>query len=509
MSQRSKEQTRAERILAWGRPRLRILRRAVRVVSASHITRMAAALAYRTVFGLIPVLAIGVAVLGGFASDEQVTAAITRVLDLTGLDDIVVTSTDDSTGHAQTTPEGVAGAQPRQPAQTQTDAQVAAQDDTPATGSASGSATESAATVTALDEWLKELVTKVRGVSYVGIGLTALIMLAYAAISFMVEIERSANQIYRAPTGRSWVRRVTQYWTTLTLGSLFLFGTFSVGTQMTEWVQEFGGKTFSIGAEAAGVGVNILINFVLLFFVYMTVPNARVALKSAAGGAILAATVWEIGKWGFQFVVMNSSAQTLYGALALVPLFLLWVYITWIIVLSGLQLSYMFQHFRAFAVEEETHDGPILIDPLALVRVGVEVARGFGAGKTSSVAAVSQAVGLDEQASLDILERLSKAGVLHEVPEGQGREAFALARPAEQIHARELLELAAQASVGGRLATEEGKLGDLRRAQLNAAAGVTLADLAGVPTHDPAAQPPCGGAAAETRGAGSGLPEGA
>jgi len=468
VSERSGISKRAESVLAWWRPRLRILRRAVGVVSASHITRMSAALAYRTVFGLIPVLAIGVAVLGGFASNEQVTAAVTRVLDLTGLNEIVVTPAAEDIGHLDT-PAPDPGDDPAGEPAT----------DQPAEDQSATATAETVVHNTALDEWLQELVTKVRGVSFVAIGLTGLIMLGYAAISFMVEIERSANQIYRAPTGRSWVRRVTQYWTTLTLGSLFLFGTFSVGTRMTEWVEALGGKTFSIGAEAAGVGVNILINFVLLFFVYMTVPNARVAFKSAAGGAILAATVWELGKWGFQFVVMNSSAQTLYGALALVPLFLLWVYITWIIVLSGLQFSYMFQHFRAFAVEEETRDGPILIDPLTLVRVAAEVARGFAAGKTSSVAAVSQAVGLDEQASLDILERLSKAGVLHEVPEGQGREAFALARPAEQIGTRELLELAAQMSVGGRVAAEEGKLGELRRAQLDAAGGVTLADLVG------------------------------
>lgn len=450
-------------VLAWWRPRLRILRRAVRVVAASHITRMAAALAYRTVFGLIPVLAIGVAVLGGFVSDDDVTKAVTRVLDLTGLDEIAVSAPTEAgtggEGDSVVNPDGASG--------------------------------------TALDDWLKELVVKVQGVSYIGIGLTGLIILPYAAITFMVEIERSVNQIYRAPSGRSWVRRVTQYWTTLTLGTLFLFGTFYVGNQMTEWVGGFGGETFSIGAEAAGVGVNILINFVLLFFVYMTVPNARVALKPAAGGAILAATVWELGKWGFKFVVMNSSAQTLYGALALVPLFLLWVYITWIIVLSGLQIAYMFQHFRAFAVEEESRDGPLLIDPLAMVRVAAEVARGFVLGQTSTVSGVSTAIGLDEHASLELLERLSQAGVLHEVPLGQGREGFALARPAEQIGARELLELATKASVGGRLSSEDGPLDELRRTQLRAAAGLSLADLIEHTAKPPSPEP---GAAGESPG---------
>ena len=116
---------------------------------------------------------------------------------------------------------------------------------------------------------------------------------------------------------------------------------------------------------------------------------------------------------------------------------------------------------------------------LALVRVAAEVARGFAMGHSATVSGVSTAIGLDEKASLEMLERLSKAGFLHEVPLGQGREGFTLARPAEKVRARELLELASQVSAGGRVSSEDGKLGELRRAQLDAAADLSLADLAG------------------------------
>ncbi len=462
------------------------LRRALRVVSGSNISRMAAALSYRTVFGLIPVLAIGVAVLGGFASDEQVTDTVERLLNLTGIDEIVVS------------PEEGASAD---------------------TGK--------------LDEWLKELVGKVQGVSFVAIGATGAILLAYAAISFMVEIERSANHIYRAPTGRSWVRRVTQYWTTLTLGSIFLVGTFYVGEQaqdvLAKWASvgqtqtegggapsqppapgETGGQApptppagdqsaasgasppdgkgdpnanngdkTTPGAVAAGKLVSVFIDFFLLFFVYTTVPNARVNMRCAAIGAILAAVFWEAGKSGFQIFAANSSTETLYGAIALVPLFLLWVYITWIIVLSGLQISYVLQHFRTFAVADDERRGPTLVDPLTLVQVAVEVARKFAVGEQAAVADVAKAVGLDEHTSLAMLERLSDAKVLNRVPLGQEREVFAMARPAEEVAATELLELAGQMAASGSVAGESERLGRLRRARLDAAMGTSLADLMG------------------------------
>lgn len=482
------------------------LRRALRVVAGSNISRMAAALSYRTVFGLIPMIAIGVAVLGGFATDAQVTSTVERVLDLTGLNEIVVE------------PEAAGTA--------------------PGTETAGAATSESAPRATALEDWLQSLVLKVRSVSYVAIGFSGLLILAYAAISFMVEIERSANHIYRAPTGRSWVRRITQYWTTLTLGSIFLVGTFYVGDRLTitltEWTsrgdkqsqadhpaagdgadatQDAPGQSppadsasgdsdspgekpkppadESFAAVAAGTSVSLLIDFVLLFFVYTTVPNARVNMRCAAIGALLAAILWEAGKSGFKIFIANSSTQTLYGAIALVPLFLLWVYITWIIVLSGLQISYVLQHFQTFAAEDERH-GPMLVDPLTLLRVAVEVARKFANGEKTAVADVARAVGLDEKTSLTMLERLSDASVLNRVPVGQEQEVFALARPAEEVTATELLDLAGRMTASGSHEADSERLARLRRAQREAAAGTSLADLVGVrpgPVTEPASSP--------------------
>lgn len=508
---------------------LPVIRRVGAAVARSQISRMAAALSYRTVFGLIPVLAIGVAFLGGFASDAEVEARVKDVLVFTGLDEIVVAPGD----------------------------------------------TGSAAARQRLDDWLQGLVMKVRDVSFVAIGLTGLLFLVYAALSFMVEIERSANTIYRAPAGRSWVRRIMQYWTTLTLGSLFLIGSFYIGRQLTDSIDSFadtlsrkeraaqtdGGGAGSAGdgtevaagasaadreaaastetsatppdvlrqiaaeaggepapgdaddagaagkagadrvqaadggsaasedggtgeapeqnliAAGAGLAVSLAISFLLLLFLYMTIPNARVALHSAAIGAAFSAVLWEAGKWAFTIFVVQSAAQKLYGAIALVPLFLLWVYITWVILLFGLQISYVLQHFRAFSLPDAEPVGPVLVDPLALVRVAVVVAGRFVAGKTTSVSEVASAVGTDDRTTLAMLEKLQEAGVLHCVPVGDDREEFALARPAHRVQARDLLEIAARMSGSSKTDAESERLSRLREAQIEAASDQTLEDF--------------------------------
>jgi membrane protein len=200
-------------------------------------------------------------------------------------------------------------------------------------------------------------------------------------------------------------------------------------------------------------------------------------MRCAAIGAGLAAVAWELGKWGFTFVVLNSTAQTLYGAIALIPLFLLWVYITWIVVLSGLQISYVLQHFRTFAVADDARHGAQLVEPLTLVRIALLVAERFVAGQKTSLAEVSSGTGLDQKTALSLLERMTDASVLHRVPEGDEHEEFALARPAEQIRLREVLELGAQITSPDEAEREPEAISRLREAQLDATGHASLAEL--------------------------------
>ncbi len=458
-----------------------LVRWILQVLAKSDLTRMAAALSYRTVFGIIPVLAIGVAILGGFASDEQVEESVREVLKFTGLSDIVV-NPQAIENHDQTLSNKNAQPKAADDAPAPSDTQTPPPEpDTSEEPTAATSRAVPAASETRLDQWLQNLVLEVRKISFVAIGFTGLITLAYAAISFMVEIERSANHIYRAPTGRSWVRRITQYWTTLTLGSLFLIGTFYVSNQVTVVLTRLG-DSVNIGAHVVGGAVSILISFLLLLFMYMTIPNTRVSLRSAAIGAAFAAVLWEAGKVGFAYFVTVSKTSLLYGAIALVPLFLLWVYITWLIVLFGLQLSYVLQNYATLAQAEENSRSPLIVDSMALVRVALAVGQAFVQGRAVSVADIARAVSLDDRTTLIMLERLIEAGVVHRVPFDEGIDGFSLAKPASQIKLSELLRLARSMTLSrsANQLHESDLLSTIEHAEQAAAGSTTLADLLGI-----------------------------
>jgi hypothetical protein len=235
---------------------------AFKVVCQVEIARMAAALSYRTIFGLIPALVLGLVVLGAFSSDGDVADLMHRLLRFTGISQIALEGSSSEAAYlmAEAAWRDWARwffaeiARPEGPGQM---AWVSTADDRPgsmASALAGGAAGR-------VDVWIAELVQNVRRIPLGTIGFVGLATLIYAAISMMVEIEKCFNQIYHAPEGRPWIRRVTQYWTLLTLGSLLLFASFYVGESLRSLASRLGELDHVVSGLGSGaVPLRILTN---------------------------------------------------------------------------------------------------------------------------------------------------------------------------------------------------------------------------------------------------------
>lgn len=406
-----------------------------RQVARSQLPRMAAALAYRTIFAIVPVLVIGLAILGAFASKERVQAAVGAVLEYTGISQIELDADEVSV---------VIG-----PAQ-------------------QASAEPSAAQ---LDQWIEDIVQRVESAPLITIGLTGLAALIYAAMSFLIEIERSFNQVFHAPIGRSWMRRLTQYWTLLTLGVLLLFATFYVGDQVASWLAGLGGTALELQG-LVDFAVSSSISALVLLLMYTTVPNARVSWRPALIGAAMAALMWEFAKLGLEAYVLSLARgyTKVYGAIGLIPIFLLWVYLTWLIVLFGLQVTYLLQTFRGgprLSLGEE----PPLIDPACAVAVASRIAARFDAGATATLDDLSEELRLPEDVVEMFIDGLIEAGFVHRVA-SDGGSAFAMAMPPHRV------ECSAVLTVGLGLTSapsDDPHVERARRAQLDGLRGVMLA----------------------------------
>jgi membrane protein len=179
-------------------------------------------------------------------------------------------------------------------------------------------------------QYLAEFAT--RSAELKGIGTVFVIL---TAVLLVVEVDHEINAIWGTREPRSLARRMLVYALGFTAGPALI----GAAIYYTNWVVEHSIGTTAIGAEALTVlsePAALLVDTAAFTLIYAVVPARRVPLKVALFGGLLAAIAFELAKHGFRFYITRfPTYQLVYGALAVLPLFLLWIYVCWIIVLVG------------------------------------------------------------------------------------------------------------------------------------------------------------------------------
>ena len=187
---------------------------------------------------------------------------------------------------------------------------------------------------------------------------------------------------------------------------------------------------------------SFLFSWLLVFLLYKLIPDTRVNWKSALLGSFIAAVLWEGGKWGFGIYIRRALAHSWYGSLALIPLFMLWIYLTWCAILLGLQSAYLHQFFpllrRRFFFSRL--GASMITDVHWVLSLGILLYQRFTQGKGLHPHEAAELLMLPNETAAHLLEGLQIAGIVHTTKS----DTYALARPPESITAHDLL-LAARA----------------------------------------------------------------
>jgi len=392
---------------------------------------MAAALAFRTLFGLLPVLVVATVLVKAMGMQQHFLGPLNDLFAFWGLDQVQILLPGECGGATET-----------------------------------------------LAVWLGERVREAESVNLAAIGWVGLGVTVYAALSLVVTIEHCFNVIYQAPQGRSWARRVPLYWFVLTISPVVMLG----GTYVDGWFER---QLASLQAHpgltvASGLAWSVAEMWVLMLLLYRLCPNTTVHRRPAIVGALVAAILLEIGKRFLGLYLQNAlSLSQLYGSLGLIPLFMFWVYLMWLAVLFGLQVSSTLQHLHGRQLAElQQQVQAVVIDPGVIVAVMQVVAQRFVAGQTTGIEPLARATRLPEPVVERLVGSLVEARLLHRVADAEPR--FALSRPPEQIALAQLLDLAFAAVDRDLGAAPAARwLDHLRTAQQNAAAGASLQSLLG------------------------------
>lgn len=181
------------------------------------------------------------------------------------------------------------------------------------------------------------------------IGIISLVVVALLLIS---NIDKTLNRIWAAKSERPVIFTFAVYWMVLTLGPLLIGLSVTVSSYLVTLANS--AEAYTLGMTTAVLKIVPFVASVSAFFIiYMIVPNKRINPRHAILGAFLAASLFELSKKLFSFYITNfPSYQVIYGAMAVIPILFLWIYLSWVVVLLGAEFTHVLELF----LHEEPQD---------------------------------------------------------------------------------------------------------------------------------------------------------
>jgi membrane protein len=307
----------------------------------------------------------------------------------------------------------------------------------------------------------------------------SLVIVIWVALSLLSTIERAFNNIWHVARGRSFLHRMINYWALLTLGPLLL----GIGIYITTRYTTVGQIQKTVLAHIGPVVLSYIVATVAFFLLYFVLPNTKVQTGAAIWGAVIAALVWSIAKWGFgQYVTEFIPYSRLYGVLGLVPLGVLWIYITWLIVLFGLQLTFTTQHLKSLdAAEIDTAkkiEEYFIANDITAINIVREIAAGFQANQAPvSQEVICSKLNIPGEFGVKILNHLVNSGLI--VRTSDPRAGFMPAKDPANIRLSDVAEAVKAISFAQSDAGESANLQQIAQAQQNTLAQYNLEQILG------------------------------
>jgi len=192
----------------------------------------------------------------------------------------------------------------------------------------------------AVQDYLGTVADKTTAISVFGV-----IGLLFTATALLNTVEEAFNDIWRITRARAWLSKFITFWATLTLAPILIGASISITSYFTALPVI---KHVAEGASYISQAPFLLpwmMSSLAMAALYCVLPNTSVPFRYAAIGGLVAGALFEWAKLGFAFYVTEvANYERLYGALSTLPIFLIWIYLIWVIVLLGSEIAFCLQH---------------------------------------------------------------------------------------------------------------------------------------------------------------------
>lgn len=200
-----------------------------------------------------------------------------------------------------------------------------------------------------------------------GLTVVGTIFLVVTSIMLMTTIEVALNQIFQVKKPRPLLQRILIYWAILSIGPFALaLSLWASATVMQETI----GSGFSFLRSLLSFIIPVVFSGLLMSLLYFIVPNRRIKFRDAMVGGFFTAIIFEIMRMGFTLYLSYFPTYTLiYGAFAILPIFLIWVYISWLLVLLGAYIVSLMPQIRRGVIANNSLSGVRLLLATRVLRI--------------------------------------------------------------------------------------------------------------------------------------------
>ncbi len=232
-------------------------------------------------------------------------------------------------------------------------------------------------------------------------------LLGISAIMLMLTIDRAFNTIWRVKRPRPLVQRVLIYWSLLTIGPLLVGGSLTLWSSLltvsmntSQQIHEFRIVLLKI--------VPLIMTSIAAALLYRLVPNRQVIVLDAVVGGVIAAMGFEGMKLAFgRFITEVGNYNVVYGAFASIPIFLLWIYLSWVVVMFAAVITAVLPYWRTGGVKAVGSPGSQFVDALEILGL---LARAHREGQVKNLQQLRSIVKISWEDMEAILEKLINRG---------------------------------------------------------------------------------------------------
>ena len=259
-----------------------------------------------------------------------------------------------------------------------------------------------------------------------GIGVA---ILFFTVIRLLGNIEVSLNGIWGVREHRTWVRKFSDYLAIIVVCPVLMILVSSMNVYIASEVNSITEKIELLGMVSPLISFSLkLLPFIVLWvvfsFIYIVLPNTRVNILSGIVGGIAGGTIYQI----FQGIYISlqvgvASYSAVYGSFAALPLFLMWLQISWLIMLFGAEVSFAFQNVDTYELEPDCQNASETFKKLTALRLANLVVKDFisGSGPVKE-SSLLERLEIPMRLAKELLFRLVEAGILLEIKEDDSRE---------------------------------------------------------------------------------------